>query len=112
MSLDDSQSLRVPRLPRLAALPLGALPGVVHSHALAAALTRVFAAPLKDGELWFLEGRVLRINTAHRLSLGSINDELAVVDVVPQRRQAAHPHAFFEAAILSRIRSLVTSRSN
>ena len=44
----------------------------------------------------------------------SLTTRLAVFDVIAERRHAAHPHApcFFEAAILSRTRSPITSRSN
>src|SRR6516225_1017110 len=39
--------------------------------------------------------------------------QLAVLHPIPQRRHSAHPHPFlFEAAILSRMRSPMTSRSN
>jgi hypothetical protein len=42
-----------------------------------------------------------------------VDDKLSVLHVIAKRRQAAHPHAFFlEAAILSRMRSPATSRSN
>src|SRR5271155_3680021 len=47
--------------------------------------------------------------------LGMILDDVQcpVLDPVAQRNHAAHPYPlFFEAAILSRIRSPVTSRSN
>src|SRR5215467_835277 len=43
-----------------------------------------------------------------------VNDEeLAVLCPIPERRHPAHPHPFlFDAAILSRMRSPMTSRSN
>ncbi|UCE89341.1 MAG: SCP2 sterol-binding domain-containing protein [Pseudomonadota bacterium] len=76
MPFDDSQALRIPRFPRIAALPLGVLPTSAHSRALAALLNQVFAGPLANGELGFLEHRVLRIHVrdagvTFRLTLGS-----------------------------------------
>jgi len=41
------------------------------------------------------------------------DDEPAALDPISERWDAAHPHAFlFEAAILSRMRSPMTSRAN
>ncbi|HHO69675.1 MAG TPA: sterol-binding protein [Gammaproteobacteria bacterium] len=48
-------------LPALLAAPLALLPGGVHSRLLAAALNRVLATPLAEGELDFLAGRSLSI---------------------------------------------------
>ncbi len=48
-------------LPRLLTAPLRLIPNVVHSTALGVVLSRVFDALLRDGELDFLEDRVLRI---------------------------------------------------
>ena len=53
------------------------------------------------------------VDMPDRIGFLCIDDELSVDGVKPKRRIAAHPHDFFfEAAILSRIRSPVTSRSN
>ncbi|ROR29584.1 ubiquinone anaerobic biosynthesis accessory factor UbiT [Inmirania thermothiophila] len=54
------------RLPRLLAWPLGLVPGVVHSAALAVAVNRALAPALARGEFAFLEGRTvaLRIRDA------------------------------------------------
>src|SRR5206468_268543 len=50
---------------------------------------------------------------AYRLGLGRVDDEGAVGGVITERHIAPiHIPFFFEAAILSRIRSPVTSRSN
>ncbi len=48
------------------------------------------------------------------LGLRLVHHQLAVDDVVAERRDAAHPHAACarEAANLSRMRSPITSRSN
>ena len=52
---------RSPRLPRLLTLPLGLLPPRLNSAALAQVLNRVFKKELEDGELDFLDHRVMRI---------------------------------------------------
>jgi hypothetical protein len=50
---------------------------------------------------------------AHEFGLSVDDDQLAVPPAIPERRHPAHPHPFFfEAAILSRMRSPMTSRSN
>lgn len=48
-------------LPRLLTAPLRLIPNVVHSAALGVVLSGVFTRLLRDGELDFLENRVLRI---------------------------------------------------
>lgn len=55
------------RFPAFLALPLGLIPPRTHSMALSVLLNQVFAQPLNDGELDFLEDRVLevRIPDAH-----------------------------------------------
>jgi predicted lipid carrier protein YhbT len=59
-----------PQLPRPFSLPLGLIPGRVHSRALAVALNRLFDAPLREGELDFLAGCRLRIHISDlRLTL-------------------------------------------
>ncbi|TNF99002.1 MAG: sterol-binding protein [Gammaproteobacteria bacterium] len=50
-----------PVLPRPLSLPFSLVPGVVHSHAIARALNLIFASSLKEGEMDFLEGRIVRI---------------------------------------------------
>ena len=50
-----------PRLPQLFSLLGRRAPTVVHSRALAALLNRFFATPLREGELEFLEGRVMEV---------------------------------------------------
>lgn len=57
-------SLTLPSLPQFPtplAVPLGLIPARVHSTALALVLNQVLAAPLRDGELDFLAGRLLEI---------------------------------------------------
>lgn len=61
---------RTPQLPRPFSLPLGLIPGRVHSRALASTLNRLFADPLREGELDFLDARSLRIRVSDlRLTL-------------------------------------------
>lgn len=51
-----------PEFPRLLALPLGLVPGTVHSTAAVILLNRVFASALHEGELDFMQGRTLRVH--------------------------------------------------
>ncbi len=53
-----------PMLPRPLALPLGLLPRRLNSAVLAKALNRIFAPELADGELEFMEGKVMRVHVA------------------------------------------------
>ncbi|WP_338053495.1 ubiquinone anaerobic biosynthesis accessory factor UbiT [Rhabdochromatium marinum] len=50
-----------PTLPRLLTWPLGLLPAPLHSSALSQVLNRLFAPELTDGELDFLDQKVMRI---------------------------------------------------
>ncbi|RCX33092.1 putative lipid carrier protein YhbT [Thioalbus denitrificans] len=50
-----------PRLSRLLTFPVGLVPTATHSTTVCLALNRIFATALRDGELEFLEGRVVRI---------------------------------------------------
>ncbi len=59
---DTSQTIRpAPLMPAPLALPLGLIPGRVHSTLLVQILNRLFAPELADGELDFLRDRVMRI---------------------------------------------------
>ena len=51
----------LPVFPRPLSLPFALLPEVLHGRAVVAALNRIFAAALRDGELDFLQGRSLRV---------------------------------------------------
>jgi O2-independent ubiquinone biosynthesis accessory factor UbiT len=51
-----------PRLPSLLTLPLGLIPARLNSAVLARILNRVFQPELADGELDFLDHKVLRIS--------------------------------------------------
>jgi predicted lipid carrier protein YhbT len=61
MALPGSEASRSPTLPRLLTLPMGLIPPRLNSTVLAQILNRVFAPELKDGELDFLDGKVMRI---------------------------------------------------
>lgn len=43
-------------------LPLGLVPGKVHSTAVVSLLNRVFASALREGELDFMQGRTVRVH--------------------------------------------------
>jgi predicted lipid carrier protein YhbT len=51
-----------PTLPRLLTFPLGLLPGRLNSAALATILNRIFKPELANGELDFLDRKVMRIS--------------------------------------------------
>ncbi|MEJ1355021.1 MAG: SCP2 sterol-binding domain-containing protein [Candidatus Sedimenticola sp. (ex Thyasira tokunagai)] len=53
---------RSPLLPRPFALPFGLIPTTAHSRVLVTLLNRIFTPELADGELDFLEGRVMRVD--------------------------------------------------
>ena len=55
---------RTPMMPRPLALPLGMLPTTVNSKVLVTILNRLFAPELEDGELDFLQGRVMMIRVS------------------------------------------------
>ena len=58
-----------PRMPSPLAMPLALIPSQVHGRLLAPVLNRLFAQELAEGELDFLDGRVMRIGvTDARLS--------------------------------------------
>ena len=61
MALPGAEASRSPTLPRLLTLPMGLIPPRLNSTVLAQILHRVFDAELKDGELDFLDGKVMRI---------------------------------------------------
>lgn len=53
-----------PLLPKPLALPLSLLPGAACGQAMAKVLNRLFRPELQDGELDFLERKVMRVNVA------------------------------------------------
>ena len=62
VQVPDISTAASPAFPRLLALPLGLIPGKVHSTAVVILLNRVFASALREGELDFLQGRTLRVH--------------------------------------------------
>ena len=56
-----ADSLPTPRLPQLFSLLGRKAPTAVHSRALAALLNRFFATPMREGELEFMDGRVMEV---------------------------------------------------
>lgn len=60
MSVKDALS-RSPTIPRLLTLPAGLVPSGLRTAAIVQILNRVFAPELRDGELDFLNGHVMRI---------------------------------------------------
>lgn len=63
-----------PTMPMPLAFPLGLIPSAAHSTAMAKVLNRLFAPELADGELDFLDGRVMLI----RVSDARINIRLTL----------------------------------
>ncbi|KAA6186644.1 sterol-binding protein [Thiohalocapsa marina] len=90
-----SQDLsRSPTLPRLLTLPLGFVPSRLNSAVLAQILNRVFKAELADGELDFLDQRIMLIRVldarlSYRLTLRNGRLQAAA----PVHRPAGHPAA-------------------
>jgi predicted lipid carrier protein YhbT len=64
MNTDNHTLSKSPTLPRPLALPLRVVPSIAHSRALVAALNKVFASALHDGELDFLEGQVMLVRVS------------------------------------------------
>lgn len=61
MAAADDHLARSPRLPGLLTLPADFVPNRLKTGALVEILNRVFAPELRDGELDFLDGHVMRI---------------------------------------------------
>ena len=55
---------RRPRLPKSLALPIRLLPRKLHGYALSKVLNQLFKREMSEGELSFLEGRVIRIDVS------------------------------------------------
>lgn len=55
---------RRPRLPKPLALPIRLLPRKLHGYALSKVLNQLFKREMSEGELDFLEGRVIRIDVS------------------------------------------------
>jgi len=66
---------KLPKFPRLLALPLGLIPSKIHSTALATMLNQVFTQALREGELDFMRRRVLLI----RVTDAKLNFNLTLI---------------------------------
>jgi O2-independent ubiquinone biosynthesis accessory factor UbiT len=62
MQPSNSATQLHPVLPAPLSLPFKLIPAIIHSKALVAALNRVFDKDLKEGELDFLQGKVVQIS--------------------------------------------------
>jgi predicted lipid carrier protein YhbT len=57
-----ASSDKVPKFPHLLSLPLAIVPDRVHSTAIVTVLNRIFASALRDGDLDYLQGRLVCIH--------------------------------------------------
>jgi len=70
MQTPDNQMLAYPVLPRPLTWPFAMIPDAVHRLAVVTALNRIFAGALREGELDFLQGRIMRVHVSDlRLTL-------------------------------------------
>lgn len=88
-----------PKFPQLLALPLGLIPGRVHSTAVVTLLNRVFASALREGEVDFMRGRTLRVHVRDMrlkfcLTLGQGRLAAAREDRLPDLSISGNLHAF------------------
>jgi predicted lipid carrier protein YhbT len=88
----------LPVFPRPLSLPFALLPDALHGRAVVAALNRVFAVALREGELDFMQGRSLRI-AIQDMQLGFCltlsQDRLAALQTtVPDLSISGNLHAF------------------
>lgn len=59
--MQPKTAVSTPKIPRLLSWPLGLVPGTLQTDALSRILNRLFAPELADGELDFLDGKVMCI---------------------------------------------------
>lgn len=64
MSTNNHSLDKSPTLPLPLTIPLRVIPAVAHSKALVAALNKIFASALRDGELDFLEGQIMLVKVS------------------------------------------------
>ncbi len=64
MQPDTDTTSTSPLFPRLLSLPIAMVPDIVHSAAVVTVLNRIFAGALRDGELDFLQGRIMRVHVS------------------------------------------------
>ncbi|MCK4834151.1 MAG: SCP2 sterol-binding domain-containing protein [Gammaproteobacteria bacterium] len=83
MQLSGKTEKTHPVLPAPLTLPLKILPSFLHNKVLVAALNRMFADELKEGELDFLQGKVISISiedASIEYCFTLFNNKLATVD--------------------------------
>ncbi|MBE9568330.1 MAG: SCP2 sterol-binding domain-containing protein [Proteobacteria bacterium] len=61
MQTPDRKPSSLPVLPAPLKLPFKALPAFIHNKVLLTTLNRIFANELRDGEMDFLEGKIIKI---------------------------------------------------
>jgi predicted lipid carrier protein YhbT len=89
MSNTNDHLARSPLLPRPFTLPLALIPGAAHSQVLARILNHIFAPELVDGELDFLEQKVMRIDVVD----ARISYRLTLLDGKLRAAESSLPHA-------------------
>ena len=83
MQISTKKENSQPLLPAKLSLPLKILPAFVHNKVLVTALNRMFQNELKEGELDFLQGKIVHIaieDAGIEYSFTLINDRLAAAD--------------------------------
>ena len=83
MQISTKKENSQPLLPAKLSLPLKILPAFVHNKVLVTALNRMFQNELKQGELDFLQGKIVHIaieDAGIEYSFTLINDRLAAAD--------------------------------
>ena len=99
MQVPETSTATAPEFPHLLALPLGLVPGKVHSTAVVALLNRIFAGALRESELDFMRGRTLRVHVQDMrlklcLTLGQGRLAAAREDRLPDVSISGNLHAF------------------
>lgn len=77
-----------PYLPAPLALPLSLVPGTAYSQLMVKLLNKLFSPELADGELDFLEGKVMRVNVVD----ARLHFSITLQDGVLTAAQAHQPH--------------------
>ncbi|MDH3980514.1 MAG: SCP2 sterol-binding domain-containing protein [Gammaproteobacteria bacterium] len=86
----DIDTTRIsPLFPRLLSLPIAVVPDIVHSTAIVTVLNRIFAGALRDGELDFLQGRIMRVHVSDMRLTIRISLKRGRLVAVHDRRQTA-----------------------
>jgi len=64
MQTAGNQTVHFPTLPRPLAFPFAIIPVAVHSLAVVTVINRILASALREGELDFLQKRIMRVNVS------------------------------------------------